>query len=351
MELGNKIRQLRYKAKLTQEQLADKLGIGAQSVSKWENSAAMPDITLLPLIAETFGVSIDDLFDLTTEQKLNRIENRLDVEEDLPQDLFRDYEEFLKIQITTEAYKKKATELMAYLWWCRMYAAAQNVKRYAKESIRMAPGEKNCQYMLNMAEGHYPWDWNMHNHSAAIDFYKEMIEIAPDNRMPYYYLIDNLIADHRADEAEQYLEKLIPLDGVNPVLIPTYRAYIALARFDEPEADRIMEEMMQEYGENDACLFETAQYYAHKGNYLKAIDIYELAYEKDEQRPRFIDALMAIMDIYQIMGDYRKAAETCERIIQSQREEWGMEEETELKTFLKIKAELLEKIQAEENRK
>ena len=72
MELGKKIRQLRFKAGLTQEQLAEKLGVAAQSVSKWENAVAMPDITALPLLAEIFGVSIDDLFDLTTEQRLNR---------------------------------------------------------------------------------------------------------------------------------------------------------------------------------------------------------------------------------------------------------------------------------------
>ncbi len=38
MELGKKIKQLRFKAGLTQEQLAEKLNIGAQSVSKWENA-------------------------------------------------------------------------------------------------------------------------------------------------------------------------------------------------------------------------------------------------------------------------------------------------------------------------
>ena len=89
MELGKKIRQLRFKAQLTQEQLAEKLRIGPQSVSKWENSVAMPDITALPLLAEIFGVSIDELFDLNDEQRLNRIENSLDITEDLPQDLFR----------------------------------------------------------------------------------------------------------------------------------------------------------------------------------------------------------------------------------------------------------------------
>ena len=78
MELGKKIKQLRLKAQMTQEQLADQLGVSAQAVSKWENSVGMPDIALLPGLAEVFGVSIDDLFDLTTEQRLNRIENRLD---------------------------------------------------------------------------------------------------------------------------------------------------------------------------------------------------------------------------------------------------------------------------------
>ena len=96
MELGNKIKQLRYKAGLTQEQLASKLGISAQSVSKWETAICMPDITLLPLLAEEFGVSIDELFDITAEQKLRRIENCLDVEEELSLDLFREYEDFLK---------------------------------------------------------------------------------------------------------------------------------------------------------------------------------------------------------------------------------------------------------------
>ena len=88
MEPGKKIRQLRFKAGMTQEQLAEKLGIGPQSVSKWENAVPMPDITTLPMLAEIFGVSIDDLFGLTAEQRVNRIERSLDMEDDLPQDVF-----------------------------------------------------------------------------------------------------------------------------------------------------------------------------------------------------------------------------------------------------------------------
>ena len=81
MDIGNKIKQLRQKANLTQEQLGDSLGISAQSVSKWENSITMPDISLLPLLSSELGVTIDELFDLTTSQKLQRIERRIDLED------------------------------------------------------------------------------------------------------------------------------------------------------------------------------------------------------------------------------------------------------------------------------
>ena len=148
MELGKKIKQLRFKASLTQEQLAESVGVSAQAVSKWENSAAMPDITLLPKLAEIFGVSIDDLFDLSVEQRLNRIENRMDREDELPQDVFREYEDFLKAQLDDEKHQKRARSLIACLYWHRMNAAAEKASRYAREAIRRDPGEKDCQWIL-----------------------------------------------------------------------------------------------------------------------------------------------------------------------------------------------------------
>ena len=133
MELGKKIRQLRFKAGLTQEQLSEKLGVSPQSVSKWETAAAMPDITALPLLAETFGVSIDELFDLTAEQRLNRIENRMDVEDELPPDVFREYEEFLKEQLGDREKRARALSLIARLYHHRMEADAKKVSLYARE--------------------------------------------------------------------------------------------------------------------------------------------------------------------------------------------------------------------------
>lgn len=60
--LGENIRRFRKKMKMTQEELADKIGVSFQAVSKWENAQSAPDISLLPLLAEVFNCRIDDLF-------------------------------------------------------------------------------------------------------------------------------------------------------------------------------------------------------------------------------------------------------------------------------------------------
>ncbi|MBQ2111228.1 MAG: helix-turn-helix domain-containing protein [Clostridia bacterium] len=328
MELGKKIKQLRFKAGLTQEQLAGRLGIGPQSVSKWENAVAMPDITSLPLLAEIFGVTIDDLFDLTAEQRLNRIENRMDAEDELPADVFREFEDFLKSELTGGS-KARATELMAYLHWHRMNSEAQKAAKFAKEAVAAAPDEKGVRWVLYKAGNHACWDWNMSNHSKAVDFCREVVRANPKSALSHMYLLDNLIADRRADEAEQWLSRYAALEGADPVMVKVYRAHIALARFDEKTADGIIEKMLAEQPENDAVLFEAAQYYASKCDYDKAIDCYERSFAADERRPRFQDALMGIADIYEIRGDYANAAKTVGRIVDLLENEWGLSEETD----------------------
>ncbi len=59
--LGSRIAKNRKLLKLTQEALAEKLGVTAQAVSKWENDQSCPDITTLPKLADIFGISTDAL--------------------------------------------------------------------------------------------------------------------------------------------------------------------------------------------------------------------------------------------------------------------------------------------------
>ena len=111
------------------------------------------------------------------------------------------------------------------------------------------------------------------------------------------------------------------------------------------QADAAIEEMLVKFAGNGDALFEAAQYYARKCDYRKAISLYEEAHEKDSRRPRFTDALMGIAVIYEIMGDYARAAEANDRIISLLRDEWGMTEGTSVETAQNERNRLLAKVQ------
>ena len=76
--LGKQISTRRKALGLTQDQLAEKLGVTAQAVSKWENDQSCPDITTLPRLAEIFGISVDTLLGRTEQEVIHQatIENK-----------------------------------------------------------------------------------------------------------------------------------------------------------------------------------------------------------------------------------------------------------------------------------
>lgn len=101
MNIGNKIKELRKAKGITQEQLANGIGISFQAVSKWENHISLPDITLAPVLASYFGVSMDELF----EFNLKEIEANVNliVNEAYP---FRESDPTKSRQILEEGLKK-----------------------------------------------------------------------------------------------------------------------------------------------------------------------------------------------------------------------------------------------------
>lgn len=100
LKIGEKIRSLRKERNLSQESLAQYLGISFQSVSKWENGTSMPDITLIPAIASFFEVSTDELFDfnrLETERKAQQAcWDIADWRRDAPEKAEKAYRDLLK---------------------------------------------------------------------------------------------------------------------------------------------------------------------------------------------------------------------------------------------------------------
>ena len=73
LKLGENLKKLRIENGLTQEQLAESFGISPQAVSRWENNGAYPDITLLPVIANYFDITTDELLGVDVERKQQEI--------------------------------------------------------------------------------------------------------------------------------------------------------------------------------------------------------------------------------------------------------------------------------------
>lgn len=74
---GAVIKELREKNHLTQVELAEKLNVSDKAVSKWETAKGYPDISLLEVIANTFGVSITELISGNTVSNVNVSANML----------------------------------------------------------------------------------------------------------------------------------------------------------------------------------------------------------------------------------------------------------------------------------
>ena len=69
MSLGNSLYDSRKKKGLSQEEVAEKLGVSRQTISKWETEETVPDIYQAKKLAKIYGLSLDELIDVDLDQK------------------------------------------------------------------------------------------------------------------------------------------------------------------------------------------------------------------------------------------------------------------------------------------
>ena len=130
--LGNKLKELRKNKNISQEKIADFLGVSCQAVSKWENNITLPDILLLPQIARYFGISVDELLEV---EQINADkcfeEYRLKAEE-----AFFNGKVIETISIWCEAYKKLPNDIRVKEMLMSSYFDSDKLK-YQNEIIEL----------------------------------------------------------------------------------------------------------------------------------------------------------------------------------------------------------------------
>lgn len=115
LPISNVIRRLRRERDITQEELAAAVGVTYQSVSRWENGQAYPDMELIPKIADFFNISTDILFGTDKES----INTKLEAHYEKINKVQHDPEEFY--QACKAAYDEFPKEYSFGIWLCRCY--------------------------------------------------------------------------------------------------------------------------------------------------------------------------------------------------------------------------------------
>lgn len=326
MELGKKIKSLRLQKGVTQESLAGELGVTAQAVSKWENGTTLPDIQLLPPLSVFFGVSIDELFEMTDEAHFERIENMLENEAFLSRTDFDRAMEFLKEKSADPVLEGKCLTLLGEFCNHRADGYRRKAEQYAKRALEIEPYKKGNHSLLNMATQAAVWDWNCTNHHEQIAYYQEFTAKHPDYYSGYLWLLDVLVADNRLKEAGEILDKMESLKKTYHV--PLYRGHVAFKAGDFETAEKYWQEMMDDYPDEWIVWSTMGDARAKAARYEEAIDYYQKAIALEE-KPRYIDNYESIGHICEILGDKEGAIDAYRHVIEISVEDWDRDPEGE----------------------
>lgn len=300
MEIGKQIKSLRQKHCITQEEMSQHFGVTPQAISKWERGVTTPDISLLPDISAYFGVTIDELFAISDDTRMARIQNMLwDNRYFDPKEV----EDTCKFLLDKGRREPDNGEVYAFLAEIENHLASEHhekAEEYAKEALSREPGLRNAHSELNIAMGGLCPDWNGRNHYIQVKYYQEYIQKNPEDWRAYMWLMDQLIDDYRLDEAEIYCNRLSEFNSSYRVAL--YRGIIAWQRGNREEAFQIWNQMQADNA-NEWCVYHNiADYLVRSGRFDEGMVYYRKALDV-QKTPPLVDPLQAMAQLCEIRGD------------------------------------------------
>ncbi|MDE6767903.1 MAG: helix-turn-helix domain-containing protein [Eubacterium sp.] len=295
------LKKFRIESKLTQEALANQLGVSFQAVSKWERGDSYPDITMLPVIASFFKVSVDDLLGV------NRAENETEIAK-----LIEDYDNLtdaiLKKEILDRLIEKAPNDFrillreMSYLIHFeskteilpRVHSIYENIRQNCtSDKIRLSAKRHIAQLYESLSQDKC--------NGIAIDDIENMINDFPsmlDTREYLATLFHHLTSDAHKQACGEAIEKeLVLLDNTISHMLFYMDRFENESQFKEPPYKISAIEMMNEiyskiytdgnYGQNWRFIIYNYGHLGHlyfqAGNSQKALDNLKICAELAKQ--------------------------------------------------------------------
>ena len=321
MELARQIKSLRRRRGITQEEIAQHFGITAQAISKWECGAAAPDISLLPGLSAYFGVTIDELFALSDDTRMERIENMLWDVRFLNAADIENERSFLLAKAENDPKDSKALELLALLEWHLAEEHCAHAKAHALDALQRNPFSPRAQTLLAHAMHGQHVDWSRNNHNELISHYMACIQKHPDALNAYLWLIEQLCADGRIEEARKYCDQYEQHHQSHR--ITQCRIKIAFSEGDRNQAKALLIKMQQDYADNWSVQHDVGDWQARCGEYTAAKKSYRRAMQL-QTAPRMIDPLISLALVCEMDHDYQGAIDALEEQLLISKQEWNI---------------------------
>lgn len=273
---SNNLKRLRGAKDWTQEQVAAMLGVSPQAVSRWECATTMPDVSLLPKIAETYCVTIDDLFRENTAVYDNYAQRLLGVFEasHKPEDFVRADQEFRKLQ------KSGGCTLKDFRLWGILH---QDMLHYCIQ--------------------------------RAGELYGRVLEQGPEADPQTYWSTKRQMGFflYEIGRNRENIEEFLPLVEQGSGDVNHWLCLLQAYSFEEDHraAWDILQKAMEKFPENASLYIYGGDICRDMGRFEEAFAHWNRALELE---PEWLDAAWSMGFCYEQLGDYKKAYEVWCRI-------------------------------------
>ena len=318
--LGSVIKRLRNEQGVTQDALAEYLGISYQAVSKWETGTTLPDITLLPKLAVFFGVRIDELFSVNHEDELERIDGMLQME------AMTDQNYAYAKRILDGILRENPKDVGAMKRYAKVYLAKTNADmiaagRMLEQAMEFAPLDEEVYGLYRNVRGGSEYKQHSDN-DWFIRVCEPYARKYPQNIGLYRMLIEAMISKKYFDRAEELLHA-VKFAGENKYMKEVLMGDIALAKGEEAKAKEIWNTIPK----NDWLgQYEAGERFNRLNEYDRAIECFHCAYDA-QKAPRKMDMMYSLAFLYKKLGRFAEAKKEWELIMEGLMSDYGVAEE------------------------
>lgn len=269
MKIGETIRRYRKEKDMTQEQLADRLGVTASAVNKWERGSACPDIALLAPIARVLGISLDTLLayrEELTEEEVNELLARLRerLEKEPYQDAFAWAQDKIRTFPNSESLMVQAAVVLSSY---RIVKGVSDAAQYDTQIIEWQERalESEDEKLRTMAaDALYTFCLSREEYGKAQEYLQYFSEQNPDRQYRQALLYSRR---GQVEEAYEAYEKLLFQMYNRALMICNGICLLDMQERDFERAHYMADKMTQLAG-----AFDMGKYQAAGGRFMLAVE-------------------------------------------------------------------------------